>query len=155
MNQEDLVELTLAVYEEECQYLKELEFNVDAKQSFGVFSVPATCYAVKGRKYHLNAAEVIITYEQIIYATLSDVLINGRYGFESVSKDYFFPRVVDEKTLIVRFNTRFSKQVDSHFFKGSFSIKKIVPRRDKTFFYTEFDIEDGSQIAEVTICIEN
>ena len=31
MNQEDLVELTLAVYEEECQYLKELEFNVDAK----------------------------------------------------------------------------------------------------------------------------
>jgi len=89
------------------------------------------------------------------YATLSDVLVNGRYNFEPVLKDYFFPTIVDERTLIVRFNTRFSKQVDSHSFKANFSIKKILPKRDKTFFYTEFYIEDGSQFADVIICIEN
>jgi hypothetical protein len=151
----ELTNLTLDVYERECQYLKKLEFDVNGRQSVGIFSVPATCYAVKGRKYHLNAAEVIITYEQIMYATLSDILINGRYNFKPVSKDYFFPTIVDEKTLIVRFGTRFSRQVDSHLFKAIFSIKKILAKRDKTFFYTEFDIEDGSQVANVIICIEN
>jgi|688.fasta_scaffold684438_1 hypothetical protein len=60
-----LTKLTLDVYEKECQYLNKLEFDLDGKQSFGIFSMPATRYAVKGRKYHLNAAEAIITYEQI------------------------------------------------------------------------------------------
>ncbi|NEO68851.1 FcoT family thioesterase [Moorena sp. SIO3H5] len=155
MNKNDLLKLTLDVYEEECKYLKELELDVDNQQSFGYFSVPSTCYAVKGRKYHLNAAEVVITYEQIMYATLSNVLINGLYHLEPVDVDYFFPTIVDEKTLIVKFNTRFYKQVNNHSFRGVFLIKKIISRTGKKFFYTEFNIEEGAQIADVIICIES
>ncbi|MDY7019971.1 MAG: FcoT family thioesterase [Cyanobacteriota bacterium] len=154
MNTNDFLKLTLDIYEEECRYLKELKIDIDKKESVGHFSVPSTCYAVKGRKYHLNAAEVIIIYEQIMYATLSTFFINGLHHLKPVTVDYFFPTIVDEKTLIAKFNTRFSRQVDSHAFSGIFSVQKITSRQNKYFFHTGFDIEGGAQVADVTICIE-
>jgi|GEM_PF-4885630 len=97
MKKDQLLKLALDVYEKECQYLKELAIDTDQKKSMGTFSVPTTCYAVKGRKYHLNAAEVIITYEQIMYATLSYFFVNGLYDLKTIPIDYFFPTIVDEK----------------------------------------------------------
>lgn len=112
MSDNDFLKLTLDVYEEECQYLKKLEIDIEGKKSIGTFSVPTTCYAVKGRKYHLNAAEVIITYEQIMYATLSHFFINGLHDLKPIPVDYFFPTIVDEKTLISKFNTRYLDALD-------------------------------------------
>ncbi|MBC6480597.1 MAG: hypothetical protein GDA56_25335 [Hormoscilla sp. GM7CHS1pb] len=154
MKKDRLLKLTLDVYEKDCQYLKELAIDTDQKKSRGTFSVPSTCYAVKGRKYHLNAAEVIITYEQIMYATLSYFFINGQSNLKTIPVDYFFPTIVDEKTLIAKFNTRFLKPVSSEEFTGIFSIVKTIARKNKYFFSTLFDINNGAQIADVTICIE-
>lgn len=154
MNENNFLQLTLDVYEKECQYLKDLEIDTDLKKSMGTFSVPTTCYAVKGRKYHLNAAEVIITYEQIMYATLSYFFINGLQDLKPIPVDYFFPTIVDEKTLIAKFNTRFVKPVSNDKFTGVFSVEKIISRKDKYFFSTKFDINNGAQVADVTICIE-
>lgn len=154
MNENKFLKLTLDVYEKECQYLKDLTIDTDQKKSIGTFSVPTTCYAVKGRKYHLNAAEVIITYEQIMYATLSHFFMNGLYNLKAMPVDYFFPTIVDEKTLIVKFNARFLKPVNNQEFTGTFSIEKITSRKDKYFFSTKFDINDGAQIAYVAICIK-
>lgn len=154
MKKDQLLKLTLDVYEKECQYLKELAIDTEQKKSRGIFSVPTTCYAVKGRKHHLNAAEVVITYEQIMYATLSYFFINGLSNLKTIPVDYFFPTIVDEKTLIAKFNTRFLKPVNNQEFTGTFSVEKIISRKDKYFFSTKFDINDGAQIADVTISIE-
>ena len=148
----DLLKLTLDVYEEDCRYLREIKF--DEKEAFGKFCVPTTCYAIKGRKYHLNAAEVIITYEQIMYVTLANLFVNGLGGLRKIPVDYFFPTVVDEKVLIAQFNTKFYKPVDNHNFTGVFKINKIVSRKTRDFFYTEFNINDGMQVAEVTLCVD-
>lgn len=150
----NFLNLTLGVYEDECHYLKSLRLDVDNMRAVGEFSVPTTCYAVKGRKYHLNAAEVVITYEQIMYATLSEMFVQGACGFQKIPVDYFFPTVVDERTLIARFNTRFSKPVENDFFTGEFSIKKSTFRGGKYFFKTEFNINHGAQVAEVSLCVD-
>jgi len=46
------------------------------------------------------------------------------------------------------------KPVNNQEFTGTFSVEKINSRKDKYFFSTKFDLNDGAQIADVTICIE-
>ncbi|WP_204103387.1 MULTISPECIES: FcoT family thioesterase [Spirulina sp. CCY15215] len=155
MNEHKLLKFVLDVYENDCQYLKEIKLDdKDTKRAWGKFSVPNTCYAVKGRKYHLNAAEVIIIYEQIMYVTLANLFVNGLDELKKIPIDTFFPTVVDEKVLIVKFNARFSQPVANENFTGVFTIEKIVSRKSSYFFYTKFDINDGTQVAEVVLCVD-
>ena len=88
-----------------------------------------------------------------MYATLSNFFINGLYDLKTTPVDYFFPTIVDEKALIAKFNCRFSKSVDSHHFTGVFSIEKMVCRRGSYYLTTKFDINNGAQVADVTMVI--
>ncbi|NEO48739.1 MAG: hypothetical protein F6K55_33410 [Moorea sp. SIO4A3] len=152
MNEDELLNEVLCVYENQCRYLKEVE--LDGKQAWGRFSVPETHYAVKGRKYHLNAAEAIIVYEQIMYVAIGNIFIHGLLDLKQLPRDIFFPTVVDEKTLISRLQARFSKSVNSNDFSGVFSIKKILQRGKKYWFKTMFEINDNAQSLEVSLCVD-
>lgn len=148
----ELLKLTLETYEKECQYLKEVTINDHG--TWGKFSVPTTVYAIKGRKYHLNAAEVIILYEQICYVTLANLFINGLNKLTPIPVDIFFPTVVDKNIVIAKFNTRFSKQVNNHEFSALFKINNTVSRGQGYWFDTVLDINSGAQIAEVKIYVD-
>ena len=147
-----LLKLTLGIYENECKYLKEVEINDDG--AWGKFSVPTTVYAVKGRKYHLNAAEVIILYEQIAYVTMAHLFINGLRQLKPIPEDVFFTTAVDENVFIVKFCTRFIKQVKNHNFSAEFRILKINARAQGYWFDTIFDINSGAQVSEVKLFVD-
>ncbi len=152
MQTNELLKLTLDVYEEECQYLKEVTIN--GKEAWGKFSVPTTVYAVKGRKYHLNAVEVLIVYEQIMYVTLANIFVNGLEKLRQIPLDVFFPTIVDEKILIANSNVRCSKQVDHNEFTGIFKITRIINKKEGYWVNTLLNINSGAQVAEVKLYVD-
>lgn len=153
MNLENCLEKVLEVYEPDCRYLKKL--TIDGNKAHGEFSVPATCYAIKGRKYHLNAAEDIILYEQIMYAFVGNMFINGLNGTCKIPEDVFFPAVVDEYTFIVDVQARYKKMVDSSFFKGTLTTHRVRKMKNGNYHLKQtLDINDGSHILDVSIYLE-
>lgn len=152
MSINELLKLTLGIYEKECHYLKEVTINDD--ETWGKFSVPATVYAVKGRKHHLNAVEVLIVYEQIMYITLANLFINGLNKLKPIPVDIFFPTVVDEKVFITKFNARLTKQVDNHDFTATFKITNIVSRQQGYWLDTILNINSGAQILELKLYVD-
>ena len=149
----ELLAMTLDVYEPECRYL--ISVNISSDGTLGEFSVPETVYAVKGRKYHLNAAEVIIAYEQIMYVRMAHLFINGFDKCDPIPINAFFPKIVDEKVLIAQFDTRLVKQVDHMKFTGIFSVKKVIRKKSGNYWFdTVLDINSGAQVANVKIHVD-
>lgn len=153
MDLQDCLKSVLGVYEPECRYLKKIRINAD--KAYGEFSVPSTCYAIKGRKYHLNAAEDVILYEQIMYTFIGNLFINGLHGVQTIPADIFFPAVVDKHILIVEINSRYKKMVDSHFFTGVLITKNIRKLRNGDYHLKQnLSINEGAHELDVSIYLD-
>lgn len=153
MDLQSCLKHVLDVYEPECRYLKKI--NIDDNTAYGEFSVPSTCYAIKGRKYHLNAAEDVILYEQIMYAFVGNLFINGLHDVRKIPVDMFFPTIVDKHLLIVDINARYKAMVNSDFFTGVLTTKKIRKLKNGDYHLKQnLNINDGAHELDVSIYLD-
>ena len=153
MDVKDCLKQVLDVYEPECRYLRKV--NVDGNKAYGEFSVPSTCYAIKGRKYHLNAAEDVILYEQIMYAFVANMFINGLNDVQKIPVDIFFPAVVDKHVLIVEIDSRYKAMVNSDFFTGVLTTNKIRRLKNGDYHLKQnLSINEGAHELDVSIYLD-
>lgn len=153
MDLQNCLKHVLGVYETECRYLKKI--NVDGDKAYGEFSVPSTCYAIKGRKYHLNAAEDVILYEQIMYTFVGNLFVNGLNDVRKIPMDIFFPTVVDKHVLIVDINSRYKAMVCSDFFTGILTTNKIRKLRNGDYHLKQnLSINEGAHELDVSIYLD-
>ena len=153
MDLQNCLRHVLGVYEPECRYLKKI--NVDGDKAYGEFSVPSTCYAIKGRKYHLNAAEDVILYEQIMYTFVGNLFVNGLNDVRKIPMDIFFPTVVDKHVLIVDINSRYKAMVGSDFFTGVLTTNKIRKLRNGDYHLKQnLSINEGAHELDVSIYLD-
>lgn len=153
MDLQDCLKQVLDVYEPECRYLKKID--VDDNKAYGEFSVPSTCYAIKGRKYHLNAAEDVILYEQIMYAFVGNLFINGLNDVRKIPMDMFFPTVVDKHVLIVSIDSHYKAMVNSDFFTGVLTTNKMRRLKNGDYHLKQnLSINEGAHELDVSIYLD-
>lgn len=120
-----LLDDVLACYKPHCRYLATLE--VDGRHGSGTFSIPESCYI--DDTGHLNAVEVNICYNQLLYAMIATAVRDGADPvFESWTMDEFWRRRLGD-ILIARFTAEFRKPIDARAFRGELTFERVVARR--------------------------
>ncbi|ATL68307.1 FcoT family thioesterase [Nocardia terpenica] len=109
-------------YKPHCRYLRSATVvaESDTIVGRGRFAVPEPCYI--DDTGHLNAVEVIICYNQLMYQTLGMIVRHGlapEFG-EWTSEDFLRRYLPD--VLIAEVNTRFERPIDATGFSGEFLI---------------------------------
>lgn len=166
-NDPDLRARVLAVYFNTARYLKSADICVsDADNngkegilSLGFFSVPESCYIQ--RTGHFNSVEFNICYNQIMYDAIAHA---SKYKLSSYFYDWgiegFFARQLPD-ILITRFHSRFSRPINSNYFRGEFRIHSAhMNRTGKKFLFLKttcqfFDDTLGKATGEVDLAILN
>jgi FcoT-like thioesterase domain len=145
-----LLDDVLACYKPHCRYLTTLE--VDGGRGAGTFAIPESCYI--DDTGHLNAVEVNICYNQLLYAMIATAVRDGTEPvFESWTMDEFWRRRLGD-ILIARFTAEFRKPIDARAFRGELTFERVVARRlrpDAAPFVsldTTFRFTDGDGVAE-------
>ena len=159
----ELLEVVLAPYKSDCQYLKRALFHYPSDDSpvsslgfiKGDFQIPESCYI--DDTGHFNAVEFNICYNQFFYILIA-YLVQNRLLPEMDDWDLeIYQRRQLSDFLITRFSSTFRKPVNSNAFQGMLSINRCVARRGlinvKTScaFYDEYGWSEG----DVTVCVVN
>jgi hypothetical protein len=164
-NDANLRDRVLSVYFDNTRYLKTADIQVDrtgTKEqilSKGEFSIPESCYIQSTG--HFNSVEFNICYNQIMYDAIAHA---AKYDlvdlFSGWGVDGFFSRQLPD-ILITRFQSRFSKPINSVRFSGEFAVRSArLHRTAKPFLFLKtdcrfFDDSNGEATGEVDLAIMN
>lgn len=168
---QDLLDLFLEPYKDECKYLKKAQFQypkIDKTADKGKhnhqglwfikgeFAIPESCYiAATG---HFNSVEFNICYNQLFY-TIIAYLVEQRLLEAMQDWDLeIYQRRQLSNFLIVKFSSTFRKPIDSSSFRGSLSINQCSARGNLIMLKTScafYDDHDGWSDGDVTIAILN
>lgn len=145
----------LSCYKPHCRYL--LEFSGDGR---GRFAIPESCYI--DDTGHLNAVEVNICYNQMLYASIASLVRDGTGPvFDSWTMAEFWRRRLPD-ILISRISSEFRGPIDARSFAGELVFDRIVSRRlrpdeaplvmiDSTFRFWDTEGGDASGTARIAI----
>jgi hypothetical protein len=115
----------LSCYKPHCRYLT--SFAVTGDRTTGTFAIPESCYI--DDTGHLNAVEVNICYNQLLYATIAATVERG--GEPALAgwtmADFWRRRLPD--ILIARITSEFRRPIDARSFHGELSTTRMVARR--------------------------
>ncbi|QKV69012.1 hypothetical protein HUT13_09605 [Streptomyces harbinensis] len=136
----------LAVYKPHCRYLTSLALAPDTAR--GTFAIPASCYI--DDTGHLNAAEVTICYNQLLYSALAAAIRDGAaHAPPGWSLDDYW-RLRLSAVVITRMSTDFHRPVTPRSFTGELAVGRSLTRRfsagaaPTTVLETSFRFEDGN-----------
>lgn len=156
--QVDLLTRVLACYKPHCRYLTTL--TVDCNQGTGTFAIPASCYI--DDTGHLNAVEVNICYNQLLYAMIAAAVRDGAGPvFDTWTMADFWRRQLPD-IVIARITSEFSKPINPRAFHGEMAFNRVVARRlrpaaeplvsiDTRFRFWDGDGGAASGVARVAI----
>ncbi|PRH79070.1 hypothetical protein C6N75_11550 [Streptomyces solincola] len=118
----------LEPYKTHCRYLLAAEVTaVEGLTSARcAFSIPESCYI--DDTGHLNAVEVNIAYNQMMYYLVAKSVAEGLLtGFEDWTLDDFWRHQLPD-ILIARFTSHFRRPVDPRAFTGEMEFTSVVRR---------------------------
>ncbi|GAB2547806.1 FcoT family thioesterase [Nocardia heshunensis] len=125
----DELAVVLRCYKPHCRYLKSLTVTVsdDRVVGTGTFSIPEPCYI--DDTGHLNAVEVGICYNQLLYQTMA-TMVRHRTGpvLDDWSMPEFLRRYLPD-VLIAESRNIFRRAIDSSSFTGEFVIDRATRYR--------------------------
>ena len=168
---QDLLELFLEPYKEDCKYLKKAQFqdpesgkyfetssknNSDLGVIKGEFSIPDSCYI--DDTGHFNSVEFNICYNQLCYVLIAYLIKNKLL---KVMKDWDLESYKHSQLsnfLIVKFSSAFKKPINARNFQGSLSINKCSARGNLIMMKTScnfYDNNEGWAEGNITIAILN
>ncbi|MEU9884249.1 FcoT family thioesterase [Sphaerisporangium sp. NPDC051011] len=126
---EALLSRVLRCYKPHCRYLKSMTVDVEGEvvRGTGVFSIPESCYI--DDTGHLNAVEVNICYNQMLYQVVATCVQQGIGPvFGTWTMDDYWRRQLPD-ILIARFQSSFTRPIDPRLFHGEFVLDRITQRR--------------------------
>lgn len=157
----------LAPYKEHCRYLKSVEVEGPGTGvlqgrdgtsclvlSRGHFQIPEPCYI--DTTGHLNAVEVNICYNQLLYVSLGQSIASGLVpALDVFSLEYYRARRLPD-VLIYNIEVAFRKVIDPQDFHGEFSITRAVVTRRSVKLETHLNFWDqhgGAAHGNISIAI--
>ncbi|MFI9498901.1 FcoT family thioesterase [[Kitasatospora] papulosa] len=160
---EDLLPRVLAPYKVHCRYLLTAEVSGLAdglSRVRATFSIPESCYI--DDTGHLNAVEVNIAYNQMMYYLVAKSVKEGLLtGFESWTLEDFWRHQLPD-ILIARFASRFQRPVDPRDFRGEMEFRSVDRRSPggkplvmATTAYHYGDAQGGRCDGEATLAFVN
>jgi FcoT-like thioesterase domain len=115
----------LACYKPHCRYLSTVD--VDGRRGVGTFAIPESCYI--DDTGHLNAVEVNICYNQLLYAMIATAVRDGAGPvFDTWTMDEFWRRRLTD-ILIARITAEFRTPMNARAFRGELTFERILARR--------------------------
>ncbi|WP_405160827.1 FcoT family thioesterase [Nocardia sp. NBC_01499] len=125
---EQLMADVLRCYKPHCRYLRRLAVDTEGLRvtGTGMFEIPESCYI--DATGHLNAVEMNICYNQIMYQTFA-VLVRHEVGqyFGTWTMDDYWERQLPD-ILITRFNSTFHRPIHPLRFHGEFTLSAVEER---------------------------
>ncbi|MFH9939107.1 FcoT family thioesterase [Streptomyces murinus] len=125
---EELLARVLAPYKEHCKYLRSVEVTASDGLSSArcAFAIPESCYI--DDTGHLNAVEVNIAYNQMMYYLVAKSVKEGLLtGFEDWTLDDFWRHQLPD-ILIARFAANFRRPVEPRRFTGEMEFRSVTRR---------------------------
>ncbi|GAA2689223.1 MULTISPECIES: FcoT family thioesterase [Actinosynnema] len=120
----ELLERALSCYKPHCRYLKAVELG--GHRATGEFAIPESCYI--DDTGHLNAVEVNICYNQLLYTLLASLVRDGSEpalaGWDMA--EFWRRRLPD--VLIAGISSNFRKPIDPRAFTGELSVRQARTR---------------------------
>lgn len=168
---QNLLDVFLAPYKENCKYLKKAQFQYPEPSNFpdqlksdrqglwfvkADFSIPESCYIAETG--HFNSVEFNICYNQLFYVLIAYLVKNELL---EVMKDWdleIYKRRQLSDFLIVKFSSTFKKPINSRQFQGTLSINKYSARSNLIMLKTScafYEHNGGWSEGDVTIAILN
>jgi hypothetical protein len=166
---QDLLNVFLEPYKEDCKYLKKAQFQytdsrnlVDDSQITDQnlwlikadFSIAESCYIADTG--HFNSVEFNICYNQLFYIMIAYLLENKLLEvMKHWDLDIYKRRQLSD-FLIVKFSSAFKKPINSNNFQGTLSINKYSSRRNLIILKTSCAFSDdngGCSEGDITIAI--
>lgn len=149
-----LLDKILGMYKPECRYLKEAELIHD-NFMHGIFEISSTFYAADTG--HLNAAELIICYNQLSYAFLDE---RSRLRQDELNCGHMEASELGKMQLRKCFicsadKVRFNKEIDPKNFEGSIEIESVKSRGGDTFYKTLYNFGDGAATGRILLLKKN
>ncbi|GGM25249.1 FcoT family thioesterase [Micromonospora yangpuensis] len=121
----DLLTEVLSCYKPHCRYL--LGATVGERHLTGRFAIPSSCYI--DDTGHLNAVEVSICYNQMLYTTLAMAVRDGTEpALADWSMDDYWRRRLPD-ILVVRSAHDFRRPIDPRSFVGELTLERVTARR--------------------------
>ena len=121
----DLLVDVLRPYKQHCEYLKSAIVTPrdDATITRCEFAIPESCYI--DDTGHLNAVEVTICYNQMLYYTIAAAVRWGLFPEFAgwTMSDYWKHQLPD--ILIARFPSRFHRPIDPRAFEGEIEFRSV------------------------------
>lgn len=115
----------LSCYKPHCRYLTEL--TVDGRLATGAFAIPESCYI--DETGHLNAVEVTISYNQLLYATIATMVTEGSEpAFGTWTMAEFRRRRLPD-VLIARIASEFRRPINPGSFHGELAVDRVITLR--------------------------
>ncbi len=157
---ESLLAKVLAPYKRHCRYLGAAEVSLDDADSLcsvsGSFAIPESCYI--DDTGHLNAVEVNICYNQMLYTLYA---MGVEHGFipplAELSLDAWLERQLPD-VLIHKIDMTFKRPINPRRFSGSMRFLEVSERKGYLLFPSrcEFHDDDGGlAIGRVSVVIDN
>ena len=162
-----LFEEMLAPYKPHCRYL--LEATVESPgdepllahdgtatllRARGTYAIPEPCYI--DSTGHLNAVEVNICYNQLLYVILGQAVARGLVPELGVfSLDHYRERRLPD-VLIYHVDVRFRQVIDSSSFQGELSITRATDAKRSVKLETHlcfWDADGGEASGDISIAI--
>ncbi|WP_098024190.1 FcoT family thioesterase [Streptomyces sp. st115] len=126
---EELLPRVLTPYKPHCRYLLGAEVSAlpgGLSRVRAVFAIPESCYI--DDTGHLNAVEVNIAYNQMMYYLVAMSVKEGLLtGFESWTLEDFWRHQLPD-ILIARFASRFQRPIDARDFHGEMEFRSVARR---------------------------
>ncbi len=125
-----LFDRVLACYKPHCRYLKSVTVTAEEHPlAFGRFEIPESCYI--DDTGHLNAVEVNICYNQLLYTTIAASVHkgSGRVFGSWTMADFERKQLTD--IVIARFTAEFRRPITPRRFEGELTVERVVSRRLK------------------------
>ncbi|MDT6983475.1 FcoT family thioesterase [Streptomyces lusitanus] len=125
---DELLARVLTPYKQNCRYLKSAEVTATAQLASArcAFAIAESCYI--DDTGHLNAVEVNIAYNQMMYYLVAKSVQEGLLtGFENWTLDDFWRHQLPD-ILIARFAANFRRPVDPRAFTGDLEFRSVTRR---------------------------
>lgn len=133
--QRTLLSEVLSCYKPHCRYLT--GFAIDGRRATGDFAIPESCYI--DDTGHLNAVEVNICYNQLLYATIASMVAErAEPAFVTWSLAEFWRRRLSD-VLIARIAGDFRRPIDPRSFTGELTVDRVLALRPGTAHLVSLD----------------
>lgn len=137
--------------------------SIFAIKGYGDFSIPQSCYI--DDTGHFNAVEFNICYNQLAYVTFAEAIKEGYlqkfspnlYKNSNFELEAYLENQLSSM-LIVKFNSKFLKGINSRSFSAEFTIEKISARKGSSFSNTKIEFFDdfgGSANGNILLAYAN